>query len=302
MIAAIAEVVAARGAEPAVIDERGETSWEDLDDRVTRLVHALRRRGLEVGDRVVAMLGNQVELVELSLACAHGGWVLVPLNWHWVACEVAYVLDDADAAAVVVDERWRNVVADALDRWRRPPGSVPSGGGAAGGATRRRRLRGSRRGDRRGAAHGDMEDPQRGGPMFYTSGTTGNPKGVRSGLTVTAGPPEMLTLMAHSLGPTIDVPPAEAPSGCSSCADRCTTRRSGCSACSRWCAVPPSCSSSASTPPRCSSSSTATGSPTCTSSPPRCVRLLDLPDARRAAFDGSTCARSCTAPPLAHRR
>ena len=98
MTAVLAPVLALRGeTAPAVIDERGVTSWGALDERVTRLVRALRARGLEVGDTVVAMLGNQVELVEVSLACAHGGWALVPVNWHWVARELAYVLGHAGA-------------------------------------------------------------------------------------------------------------------------------------------------------------------------------------------------------------
>ena len=84
MTALLADIVAARADEPAVIDERGTTTWAELDERVTRLVHALQDRGLRSGDTVVAMLGNQVELIEATLACAHGGWLLVPLNWHWV--------------------------------------------------------------------------------------------------------------------------------------------------------------------------------------------------------------------------
>jgi len=207
--AVLAPVVDARGSQPAVIDERCTTSWIELDEQVTRLVHALRARGLGVGDTVVAMLGNQVELVVTSLACAHGGWAMVPVNWHWVAREVAYVLDDADVAALVVDARWADVATDALAR-----------AGSAGELTRLRAqilvgeppVAGFEQWDEllAAASTDEIEDPQRGGPMFYTSGTTGWPKGVRSTLSTTGGPPEMLTLIAHSIGPTIDVPPDEA--------------------------------------------------------------------------------------------
>jgi long-chain acyl-CoA synthetase len=193
--ALLGPIVAARGDQPAVIDERRATSWSDLDDRATRLVQALRARGLREGDRVVAMLGNQVELVEVSLACAQGGWVLVPLNWHWVAREVAYVLDDADAAAVVADARWGEVVADVGDR----VALVVGDGTIAGFEAYEDALA--------AAPGGELDEPTKGGPMFYTSGTTGNPKGVRSMLTSVGGPPELFTLMAHSLGPVIDVTP-----------------------------------------------------------------------------------------------
>jgi long-chain acyl-CoA synthetase len=203
--ALLAEIVAARGDEPAVIDERGSTSWSELDERVTRLVHALERRGLRVGDTVVAMVGNQREMVEVTLACAHGGWLFVPLNWHWVAREVRYVIDDADTTAIVVDERWADVMAQALVDAAAPrvrcrlyvgEGLVPSG---------------FERYDDALASAGTEElvDPQRGGPMFYTSGTTGWPKGVRSALSAVGGPPEVLMLIAHTMAPTIGITPGD---------------------------------------------------------------------------------------------
>ena len=108
------DIVATRGDEPAIVDGRGTRTWVQLNERVERLVHALRDRGLNSGDCVMAMLGNQAEAIEVALACAHGGWLLVPVNWHWVADEVAYVLGDTDAAAVVVDARWVEVVTAAL--------------------------------------------------------------------------------------------------------------------------------------------------------------------------------------------
>ena len=108
------QIVAEHRDENAIVDSRGATTWGQLNERVERLVHALRDRGLTSGDCVMAMLGNQAEAIEVALACAHGGWLLVPVNWHWVADEVAYVLGDTAAAAIVVDRRWIDVVADAL--------------------------------------------------------------------------------------------------------------------------------------------------------------------------------------------
>src|SRR5580698_6645207 len=108
------EIVAARANEPAIIDASGTSTWVEFDRRVKRLVYGLRARGLRSGDSVVAMLGNQVQLVEVSLACMQAGWLLVPVNWHWVAEELAYVLGDADVAAFVVDARWLPVAIDAL--------------------------------------------------------------------------------------------------------------------------------------------------------------------------------------------
>ncbi|MEZ5380321.1 MAG: AMP-binding protein [Microthrixaceae bacterium] len=203
MAVLLADAVGARADEPAVTDARGTTTWAGLNDRVVRLVHALRQRGLSSGDTVVAMLGNQTEAVEVSLACAHGGWLLVPVNWHWVADEVAYVMADTDAAAVVVDGRWTGVVTEAMASATSgdaatPPVRLVVGGEADGFEAYETVLAGSH--------SGEIVDAERGGPMFYTSGTTGRPKGVRSMLGAVGGPPEVLTLMAHSLAPTIELP------------------------------------------------------------------------------------------------
>ncbi|MFN8017578.1 MAG: AMP-binding protein [Acidimicrobiales bacterium] len=204
MTAILDAYVADRPDAPAVVDERGTTTWRELDERATRLVHALRDRGLRPGDRVLGMLGNQVEAVEVALACAHGGWVQVPVNWNWVAREVAYVVDDADAAAVVVDERWAPVVAEAVAS---QPGDGPlvvavGDPAAAGpGAEPYEELLAS-------GHPGPIEDAQRGGPMFYTSGTTGNPKGVRGALSQVGGPPEVFVLIASGLEPMVTAAPA----------------------------------------------------------------------------------------------
>jgi len=195
MTAILAPIVAERADEPAVIDAAGITTWEQLDERVTRLVHALRERGLQTGESVVTMLGNQVELVEVAVACAHGGWVHVPLNWHSVGREVAYVVDDAQGKVVVADERWAHLI---------PAGPlricVSHNGVAPDGFEHYEAVL--------AASHtGDIIDPARGGPMFYTSGTTGNPKGVRSSLAAVGGPPDLWLFIAHGFGPMIGVQP-----------------------------------------------------------------------------------------------
>ena len=197
----LAEQAAADPHGAALVDEHGTTTWLALDERVERLVHALRGRGLASGDRVVTLLGNQAEAVEAALACAQGGWIQVPLNWHGVADEVAYVLADAEAVAFVVDGRFAPVAEAALAQ-----APVPS-------LRCRLVVHGEAEGfepyeDVLAASHaGEIADAERGGPMFYTSGTTGHPKGVRSALASVGGPPEVLTLIAHSMRPVLDLPP-----------------------------------------------------------------------------------------------
>ena len=106
--------VADRGSEIALVDETHSVTWAELDERVNRLVNGLRSHGLKTGDTIAVVAGNQCEWFEIAMACAHGGWTYVPVNWHWVADELAYVYADADTKAVIVDQRFDAAVSASL--------------------------------------------------------------------------------------------------------------------------------------------------------------------------------------------
>ena len=109
----LAGIVERKGDEPALVDERGTTTWRRLDERGNRLVHALRSAGLSAGDTVAVLSGNRRELFEVLVAAGHTGLVTVPLNWHWVAEEIAYVLEDAGVQAFFVDAQFADAAAQA---------------------------------------------------------------------------------------------------------------------------------------------------------------------------------------------
>ena len=200
-----APFAAERGDEAALIDERGETTWRDFDTRVNRLVNGLRVAGLAAGDTLAVVVGNRREWFETAMACAHGGWTYVPVNWHWVADELAYVLADAGVDAVVAEGRYADAVGAALADER---------------ATRVRLVVAIDAPDLTtgvpvvdyeqlvaGAAASEPDEPRLGGPMFYTSGTTGRPKGVRGALLGNSDlPPEVMALVAGGFNAFFPVP------------------------------------------------------------------------------------------------
>ena len=98
---------------PALVDERGVTTWADFGTRVAKLCNGLRAAGLEAGDTLVVLMGNRREFFEVFGAAANGGWVVVPVNWHWVAEELAYVSANAGAKVVLVDDRFLDVAVEA---------------------------------------------------------------------------------------------------------------------------------------------------------------------------------------------
>jgi len=185
---------------PALVDERGSETWAELNERVNRLVGALRDAGLAPGDAFAVMCANQREFFEAVLAALHGGWVVVPVNWHWVADELAYVLEDAAPKALLVDQRWVPVAVEAVARAGGPATAVVVGSEAPpDGFVSYDAFLGA-------AGPGEPPGQAGGGPMFYTSGTTGFPKGVRSGLTATGAPPSTVGALAAGFRALLGLP------------------------------------------------------------------------------------------------
>ena len=159
----------------AVIEPSGTAiSYAELAALADRYGRGLQALGLRPGDTVAGMLPNSTEALALFFAAAQTGLYVVPVNWHLTAAEVAYILADSGAGAFVAHERFAGVAAEAADlagigqKARFAAGAIP---GFAPLATL-------------GADGEGRPDPRTaGGPMVYTSGTSGRPKGVRRPLT-----------------------------------------------------------------------------------------------------------------------
>ncbi len=72
-----------------------------LEARSNRLAHVLASRGLVRGTRLAFLLPNRVEIIDLWLACAKLGVIVVPVNVLYQAREIAHIVQDADPVAVI---------------------------------------------------------------------------------------------------------------------------------------------------------------------------------------------------------
>jgi long-chain acyl-CoA synthetase len=156
----------------AIRCEHGDRSFAELNARTNRLVRALRARGLAAGDGVAIVSHNRPEFAEVQFACLRAGLRLTPVNWHGTPDEVAYIVDDCEARALVVD----GALPASASRARALAGSrllaaLAVGEGVDG-------FEGYEEALASEPAH-DIADPVLGDVMLYTSGTTGRPKGVR---------------------------------------------------------------------------------------------------------------------------
>lgn len=184
-----------KGADIALIDERGSTTWSGLNARVNQLMAAFKANGIDAGDTIAIFAGNCREYFELLAAANHAGVIYVPVNWHFTADELSYVVDDAGCKALFIEDQFIELAAD-LDGIARI--GIRAGGDGFADYE-----------DWLGAQGTDEPEFQAmGGPMFYTSGTTGRPKGVKSGNPDAAGPPpiEMMAMMSSGLTGMLSIP------------------------------------------------------------------------------------------------
>ena len=97
----------------ALVDDNGELTWRDLDRRTDRIAGELRARGLREGEAVGLLARNGRGAVESAVALSRVGAHVLYLNTGDAAGPLAQVLDDEQAAAVVYDEEFADLLAGA---------------------------------------------------------------------------------------------------------------------------------------------------------------------------------------------
>jgi fatty-acyl-CoA synthase len=153
--------------------EGASTTYGQTLDRVRRLAGGMRDLGLREGDVVAILAHNSTAFIEVLFATNHLGAVAMPINWRLSAAEVAFILDDAEAAMIVADEALAATAVPAVEHATVRPPLVSLEGDVGGGWSRLDDVADHEPLVVGVARHGD--DLHR---LMYTSGTTSHPKGV----------------------------------------------------------------------------------------------------------------------------
>ncbi|HEY8383771.1 MAG TPA: class I adenylate-forming enzyme family protein [Microvirga sp.] len=151
-------------------------TYAALAERTCRIANGLRAIGVAKGMRVGVMLSNRVEFPLTWIALGRLGAVMVPINPFYTARELAYVLEDSGAGALVIDVACLPTFAALTDDLPAlAEERIVVVGGAGGGRTRQFDDL-----EARGASGFTPGEPVRRDDLLnvqYTSGTTGFPKG-----------------------------------------------------------------------------------------------------------------------------
>ena len=162
-------------ARTALKDKGRSFTYEETNRRVNKLAHSLISLGLMKGDKIAVLLENCTEIVEVYLATAKTGMIIVPINFRLVGKDVEYIVNNSDAKALIVDYEFTPVIEDI--RPNLP--NVGQGNYIVVGGTRE----GYKEYESfiQGASEEEPEGivlPRDAWILIYTSGTTGKPKGV----------------------------------------------------------------------------------------------------------------------------
>ena len=152
---------------PTVVFQDRSEDPERFHQRCLRAAAALRGLGVREGDVVALMMRNSPGLLELMLAARWIGAYWCPINWHFKADELRHILGDCGTRLLIADADLLQQLGDVAPAGVRVLAATPSAGHGSWQALR--------------DAAAPIEAPARlpRGPMLYTTGTTGRPKGIR---------------------------------------------------------------------------------------------------------------------------
>lgn len=156
----------------ATVYEGRSRTWTEVAERTARMAGALQRIGLGAGEFVAVLSMNSDRYVELFFAIPHAGGCFAPMNVRWSQAENLYALKDCGATILFVGTDFVDQARELVRQY--PLALIYIGEGATpdGMLSYERLIEDSEPVEDAGRRGADLY------AVFYTGGTTGEPKGV----------------------------------------------------------------------------------------------------------------------------
>ncbi len=146
-------------------------SYGQLDERSSQGAHLFRDLGLRADDHVAILMSNHPRYFDVAWAAQRSGLIFTPISTHLTPTEIEYILHDCGARALIASVEFGEVAQQAVAQSPAVTSQLVVGGD----------LDGFVRWESALEAFGSepIPDEVEGAAMLYSSGTTGNPKGIR---------------------------------------------------------------------------------------------------------------------------
>ena len=155
-----------------ILPDGSEQSYGASYDRASRIASAIAAAGIERGTRVMVLMGNSREIVEMYIACSLASVICVPVNILTTARELTDTAADCAPAAAFIQHQFIDRITPEFLRHDLRL-KVVTHGAAEGWQQYDTLLQAHAP-----LAHAASSDPEEPSVMIYSSGTTGRPKGI----------------------------------------------------------------------------------------------------------------------------
>ncbi|MHB1011503.1 MAG: long-chain-fatty-acid--CoA ligase [Desulfobacteria bacterium] len=149
-----------------------ELTYRQANERINRLANGFGKLGIKKGENVAILLNNRPEFLETLFACFKAGIGTVPINFRLHPKESAFIIDNSEAVAVIIDEDFRDSLYALKGAMPRIKHYICISDPLEGMLLYEDLIRGQ------STDFADVDvDRDDLAWLFYTSGTTGQPKG-----------------------------------------------------------------------------------------------------------------------------
>ncbi|MFW9829104.1 MAG: AMP-binding protein [Candidatus Thorarchaeota archaeon] len=90
----------------ALKDAKRQLTFNELNERTNKLANGILKSGINKGDKIAILSNNCIEFMELYVAAAKGGFIIVPLNFRLHPDDISFIINNSDSKWLFVESRF----------------------------------------------------------------------------------------------------------------------------------------------------------------------------------------------------
>ncbi|MFX0140954.1 MAG: AMP-binding protein [Candidatus Hodarchaeota archaeon] len=100
----------------ALKDARRQLTFKELNERTNKLANGILKSGVKKGDKLAILSNNSIEFMEIYVAAAKGGFIIVPLNFRLHPDDISFIINNSDAKWLFVESRFQEATEKIWER------------------------------------------------------------------------------------------------------------------------------------------------------------------------------------------